>query len=337
GPGIYNENVNSNMNLGAQSLEGLKLESTAGRYATIINAPNTSASVIRVWQSKVQIGKKGKGFTVTGATGRFGIEIATANASRCKIEGNRATANQYGFFLQGERIQVRNNIAKGNSSSGIQCNLCNQGLIRENHVTDSGIEGLAITNSAQATVERNIASENVGVAIVIGGDSARVRDNVAELSTAGDGILMADIDGALIQGNIAARSGGVSPGFRLVQSNYNNPPQVKSNLAVGNVSDGFRLSGLLNAKVDGNTAVGNTDDGINIISGTTVSSLKTNNTYDNDTAAIFSCGIRNDSGNSVTYTKHFFGGGDTVCGAIVPTGTFATKPSPLKVKVAASL
>jgi parallel beta-helix repeat protein len=342
GPGIYNENITINLNSGAEPLEGMKLESTAGQYGTIITAAapaNPTTSVINIYQPKVQVGKKGKGFTLTGATGRYGLEIISPADNRCKIEGNRSTGNAYGFILRGEKIQVRNNVANDNTIAGIRCISCDQALVRENRVVDNGGEGIFISDSDRASIERNFASKNDAQGFRFSSDSEflRVRDNVSELSEFNSGFLLTDSDGALVQGNIAARNGdgaSIDPGFYLLQGEFNKSPSIKNNLAVGSMTEGFLMSNLLGAKVDGNTSIQSANEGISIASGTTISSFKTNNTYDNDNSGS-SCGIRNDSGSPVTYSKHFFGGGDGGCGLL--NGSIATKPSPLKVKNAASL
>lgn len=59
-PGLYQENVNI-------ITDGLQMESTGGRYSTIIQASDTSDHVLEINASKISIGKKGKGFTFKGS------------------------------------------------------------------------------------------------------------------------------------------------------------------------------------------------------------------------------------------------------------------------------
>ena len=111
-PGVYQENV-------AISTEGIQLTSIAGRYGTIIEAASSSSHVLSITTRKVVIGKKGKGFTFTGATGSLQAGISTGNdCDNCKIEGNLATGNYYGFDVDGSKIQVRNNISENNTRDG---------------------------------------------------------------------------------------------------------------------------------------------------------------------------------------------------------------------------
>ena len=342
GPGIYNENLTIDTNVNGP-LVGLKLESVAGRHGTIIEAAVATDPVISVSQPKVQIGRKGRGFSLEGATSSDGILITTPTASRCKIEGNRSMGNVDGFDLRGEKIQMRFNIAKGNSTLGIYCLSCDQALIRDNRSIDNGSYGLYLAASDKATILRNVASGNAGENIYVASSSefAKVRDNVAELSTSNDGIFISDADGAVIQGNISSRNGDSVDvfGFWIRQLDFNKSPVIKNNLSVAHNLEGFLLgpfSGLFNAKVEGNTSVQSGNEGIEILVGTSIATLKYNNTIDNDNGGI-SCGLRNDSGSAITYTKHFFGGGDGECGTSPLNGTIATKPSPLKVRTAAGL
>ena len=331
---MYDENISIDLNSGGEALEGLKLESTAGRYATIIAAASPIASVIAIHQPRVQIGKKGKGFTVEGATSDFGIYISTTDASRCKIEGNRAMGNNYGFFLRGERIQVRYNIAKDNSGTGIYCFSCARALFRENQAIGNGDGGIHVNSSDRSTVERNMATGNAASGIVTLPSSkfGKVRDNVSELSESEEGFFVWNAEGALIKGNISARNGdGINDnGFTVTQQDFTKSPSINNNLAVGNLYMGIYIVDLFNAGLTGNTIVQNTGGGLWIPAGNTVSTLKANNTYSSGTG----CGLNNSI--PVTYSKHFFGGGDVGCGQ-PSNGTLAKRPSPLKVRNAAKL
>ena len=337
GPGVYDENLLIETNSNVEPLEGLKLESTAGRYGTIIRNPNPIFSVITIRQPRVRIGKKGKGFTLEGATNAYGIEILTSNAKGCKIEGNRINNNRHGFFLLGaEKVQVRNNIIRENTGYGLYCASCDKALIRGNQILENGFNGIIIANSYKMIIERNVVSghDSEGIYHLDTSNSGTIRNNVSELSASEDGFRIGEADGMLIQGNISARNGdGLDDrGFAIFQSDLNKSPSINNNLALGNAYEGIYLVHLSNMKVDANTALQNGTDGIELFpSGTSISSLKSNNTFDNGAG----CGITNGSGMLLNYSKHFFGGGDGGCGLL--NGSTATRPSPLKVRVAAGL
>ena len=345
GPGEYVQNLLINLNASGQPLDGLKLESMVGRHATILTAATASIPVVDIRQPRVQFGKRGKGFSVEGAASDPGIHVRPGIAPRCKIEGNLVRENQVGIRVESERGQVRYNLVKDNSSTGVYCGNCDRSLIRENLVLDNSGNGINIANAGDPdsvlSVERNFISGSSSPGIFFsGGTSAvlRAKDNVVELTAISHGITVSGGGGSLLQANIVARNGdGASdPGVFLSQVPSSAPQTVKNNLSVRNFGNGVWFSSANDAKVEGNSSIQNREEGIRFSGSTTFARLRNNTTYDNDNGGS-SCGLRNDTGTGVIYARHYFSGGDGECGTSPLDGTLAPRPSPLRVNVAKSL
>ena len=87
GPGTYLDNISVDLNNEGEPLSGVKIESVGGRNVTIIDAVQNDLPVFDIRQPNVRLGKKGKGFSVTGATSSSGIEFADTVADRGRVEG----------------------------------------------------------------------------------------------------------------------------------------------------------------------------------------------------------------------------------------------------------
>ncbi|MGI9319527.1 MAG: right-handed parallel beta-helix repeat-containing protein [bacterium] len=340
GPGIYRENVWIGLNLNFEPLEGLKLESTAGRHATFIQAANSSFHTVNISQSRVQFGKKKKGFTVSGATtaGNAGINIDNASVSNIRIEGNEARSNSDGIVLRGEKILLQNNVATGNLVHGIECFTCTQVTIRDNIANRNLVNGMLIYFSSQVVIERNVASGNDGVGISTDTTSntnrLKIRDNVVTFNQ-NTGIRAGDVGGGLVQGNIASQN--VGHGLFVREGPLLQGGKVKGNLLVGNEISGidFDDTDLSNIDAEKNTSVDNDGEGFLFsANGAPIGSFKSNNSFANDEPGP-NCGINNTSVQLLSYTSHFFSGDDVGCGPII--GTSAAKPSALQVRKASGL
>ena len=355
GPGKYVENLDI-------TIEGLKLESTAGRWGTIIEASSGSDHVIYIAASKVQIGKKGKGFTLQGANASpvAGIWVdPDVVRERLKIEGNRVTENYYGIIIQNftgagatpeeiaaypSKPQVRHNYVVGNTTGyGIFCYGCGGGQILDNRIENNGPSSgnpLYVDYGNKTTIYRNVVSNNGGSYSQLGGyvRQARVKDNVFDKDNT-IGFVVLNGDGVQVQSNILAQSGtgGPSIGLYLNQSTNNKPLQAKNNLVVASSGSNIYFAGIgQDLQFEGNTSVDAGDNAIEVTGTPTFKRFRSNSSI-----ASTGCGIEVAGGLTLKHEKHFFadnGGGDT-CGAgtIDPTSTTANKPSPLKVNKARSL
>ncbi len=341
GPGVYEENIVIDTNTNGP-LEGLKLESTAGRYATIIT-PVMAGAILRISQSRVNIGKKGKGFTFQGTDeypGMRGILMDDPTLSRFKIEGNRSVGNSGGGFdLEGSRFQVRYNILEG---SGIACDYCERSLISDNKIIDAGADGMQLYSAWGSTIQNNVTSGSGTSGIKIDNESSvnppnlsyKISNNVVELNNASGrgGFQLETMSRAIVRGNISMRNMGW--GFALFTQEYGKPALVSNNLSMSNDDGGYRIGYSPSSSISKNSSAENEGPGFWIQES---ASLKfgLNNTYGNDGAGS-NCGILNDALSPLTYLKHYFAAGDTECGDLL-TGTFATKPSKINVRRAASL
>lgn len=347
GPGVYGESITI-----PTGLEGLKLESVGGRYATtIVGDGSGSGHVVDIDASRVQIGRKGKGFTILGATsgGNAINAVYPFNpGKRLKIQGNRIGLarrgsdgagadydNDGGIYVAGENVgtQITNNIVQNTQGTGVSCLFCIQALIKDNRISGNGT-GIVLGGTDKTRVLRNVITQNLGNGIegLSVATGLVIKDNVSAGNTE-DGIDISDAAGTKIQSNIVARN--EINGLDLINITVGAPNlKATNNLVVGNINDAIRLESI-NPTIDGNTLVLNGDDGIDFHNTTTTRSLKKNNIFRN-----FGCGIRGID-NFVIYdpVRHFFAinfDGDT-CTGVTPDGTTVAKPGPLKVNKARSL
>jgi parallel beta-helix repeat protein len=339
GPGNHSVATLTIDNIGGDR-DGLRLESTHGRNATVIHNFN-SQDAIRVIQPKVRIGKSRGGFTIRGgeAADKAGI-LVYSNGNGVKIEGNRLDRNYNGIRIIGaEKVQVRNNIVENDDNSsgggGIYCVAtlggCPSALISNNALFNLGGAGINVGRGDKVVVTGNSVRNYAATGIYFGPQAAaaRVKDNA--VTTGGYGIRLVNADGATVQGNISMN---ITPyeGFNLAQSTTErSSPKFVSNLSVeSNSGDGARLDSLTNAKVDRNTVSYSGDSGFRIV-GSSLGSMRNNNSVGNDTGGPSSaCDVRSDS--VVTFTRQFFGlpeptlpDTDYACGASPATGSTAGK------------
>ncbi len=344
GPGLYEENIEIDQNSSGQDLPGLKLESTNGLHTTVIRNGVANTNTISIHQPRVRIGKRFKGFTIGGAdsVGYSGIEVYTP-ATRSRIEGNRFILNDTGMTVRGEKAQLRHNVAEMNNAIGILCIDCDRGTIRQNVSRENGDNGFQMTTSQEFSFSSNAATSNIGVGILMfaDNDGFKARDNVMEFNDS-HGMLLAEVDGARVQGNIALLNHG--NGISVSHSLHNRPPVIEKNVAIFNDDVGMSMGNILQGKLNRNIAINNTI-GMFAIGASSYASIDGNNTYGSSDG----CGISNATGGSLSYTRHYFGsaegpddvvdfdGHDALCGAVLPTGTHSTKPNPFRANKASRL
>ena len=342
-PGTYTENI-------IILNDGTKLESVGGRYATIIETADGTGNtdIIVIFADKVQIGKKGKAFSLVG-NGVGSGDGVIAYGDNHKIEDNIVTAVDRGIYFQGEKAQVRNNIVENNNDYGITCFSCSGSNIADNLVQNNqyGIDISGFTNGVSLT--NNIVSGNAGSGIYFSNisHSNKIVANVA-YENGDDGFYVGETDGSTITDNIATNND--DDGFDLDQDDdENKSPIVSSNSAISNGDNGFDFSDVLTeTKFDKNSAIQNADRGVVVGDALSVgfSSFKNNNTY----ASGSGTGLDLDGVVDTTKPiKHFYGstdGPDSVVdgdandaetGAALIEGTFATKENKFASTKAAGL
>ncbi len=334
GPGIYRESIYINNGLDGP-LDGLRLESTAGRHGTIVESPSGN-TVIGIARPKVRIGRKGKGFTLRGATDELGFGIEFSNhMDRVRIEGNSLTGNDYGVFAQGDRIQIRHNLFVDNANDDLTCS-CDKSIIRENTFVDSGIVAI-FENGESNTVDRNLSVFGGGY-MSVRGKRSKIVNNVV-LDTDRWGLRVNDADGATIQGNILTDNASLGSNYSALyvdQDTFSKSPRVMGNLVVGSGNFGIVLEQLVNGRIDSNTVVQSDLMGIRLDSGVVNPTIRRNSTYFTD-GSNPACGISNQSVVNVSYSKHFFAAGDQDCGSMTHIGGLPGKPGRLKVNRAKML
>lgn len=344
GPGLYLESLEIDQNSSGTDLSGLRLESTHGRFATVIRAPAINTYGIAVHQPRVRIGRRNRGFTVQGANsaGFSGIEIFPPG-TRSRIEGNRVTQNHHGITIRAERVHLRRNIAELNAGIGIHCVDCDRGIISQNLSRENGDHGYQLSASERFTFQDNLAAFNSGIGslVEITSHGYRLRNNVMEFNDS-RGFNLAESDGSLIQNNIALLNH--ESGLEITQSSHTTPPVIRGNTAIFNDHSGIVAGNILMGRIDQNTLVDN-DTGLHLIGASSFQSIRGNNTW----SSISGCGVMNNTGGAVSYDRHYFGhpvgpdnaldgdGHDGLCGAVLATGEHAGKPNPFRAGKASRL
>ncbi len=346
-PGKYEENlVISDMD--GEDRTGLKLESESGRYATFIVSVDGLEPVFKSNQTKLQIGKSGKGFTFDGDNlGSSGIEAVT-DCTSCKIDGNRFLNIHAGLLVSGERIQIRNNIiealnaAVSTTDLGIYCSACPKGLIQENTIMNGGSNGIAIESSDGINVLKNRISggnvTSIGMSVSGNTDTFKLRDNVVEGRSSNSGIEILNLSKVTIQGNIVSGNGN---GLNMFGTEIGNGTTIKHNLALLNENNGIVVGLEANIKFESNTAISNNlsgsgQAGMRAFDGSTsFRTFRNNNAYGNTT-----CDMDNSTGVDIADKKRFTGPLDDLgvtCGTALFTGADSSKPNVTNVKNAAKL
>lgn len=353
GPGFYLDNITVGTNDLGEPLSGLKIESAGGRNVTIVEAAESDSSVFEVRQPNVRIGKKGKGFSVTGAIigVNSGIEFADAIADRGKVEGNLSFENANGFKLAGDKIQVRHNIARENDAEGFICNGCTNARIQDNQAIFNGLDGFRVSSSAKIAMQKNrsVRNDSMGYRVITGGDPEAAASiekflhNLAFDNGAG-GFRMDRPEKVTFTGNIATLNTSDGLRFRNNTGVSVNASRITNNVSAINGGSGIVLSStsesvvIGDVRLEGNHAVDNNGDGIQIYSGIQFSSSKNNNTYNN----VSGCGISNEDEVDATFLRHFMsvtGTPNDVCneGTGVVVVQLADTPSPVRITAAKPL
>ncbi len=362
GPGEYRDNLAINFNLSGP-LDGLKLESTAGRWGTMIRGDTDGQPTIRIGRPRVQIGRKGRGFTIAGPLSSYvstaGVATLGDGVERLRIEGNWFVDHEAGIALDsfnGGKHRIAHNLFT-DLYYGVYLAQAEKTVIHDNRF-EIDVEVDSDDTAPDIAIELREGSDFTSVFRnrIIGGATSngirsdndteylRIRDNVVSGHTS-FGYELGDIVGTRVEYNIA--SGVAGDGFYLDQDGFAVDPKVTGNLALGSGHNGFMVVETNDLALTGNTALQNADYGIRLAS-SVVASAKRNATYHNDLAGP-GCGLL-EIASTITYQQHYFGGAsgpdamvpdgdghDTACGTFGAGSTFASKPAPVSLKRARQL
>ena len=211
----------SEQNTGCQCMihvtKRVSLESTAGAVATIIDATGAQAA-IRIGASDVVIGRRNRGFTVTGGTDGLILQ----NLARAHIEDNVFTGNLFSAIsMNGDGHMVTGNAAINNTGNGFI------------------IGGVASTDN---TVMANVATGNGQAGFSLRGDRMRTTGNVAgDNGGAGFSVFYDHSPNNVFTGNVSA--GNRDKGFILGTGAGVVGAVVRRNAAVGNLRGGIFMAG----------------------------------------------------------------------------------------------
>ncbi len=344
GPGRYEEAVTIETNAGGELLAALRLESTAGMHATLINITAANQHGVLVAAPGVRVGRKGRGFTVEGATspGYSAIEVELPGQPNVRVEGNRVLRSDRGIMVRGERPVIRYNVSEGIDTAGIACESCISAVIRDN-VARNGDYGIVVVGSEKSVIQRNVSAHNTTSGFLISGidERSRFQDNVAEFNT-DNGFEIHDMGGNVLQRNIAFSN--ISNGFNLLQASFNETAVMRGNAAVANGTVGFVLDGFSGGRFEANTMTGNAV-GAGLVPGAGMETFSRNDTFANQSG----CGVINASGILLEYDRHYFGaasgpdgavdldGHDALCGPDPSAGSHATRVHNFQAKRASRL
>ncbi len=352
GPGVYGESLPISINGAFNDQTGVKIESSHGRTATIIQISSVGSSVVHLDQSKVRFGKAKKGFTIrANASDSPGIIVAGSGDS-ARIEGNRVTGTTTGIRVEGaEKVQIKGNLIDGNTEIGIDCDDgtggCPRALIQSNTISDNAT-GISIGLGEKVSILKNYIRDHVdgGIFAGSGTQGIRVKDNAVTTVTSGDAVNLSELDGGLLQGNISAGALFPHNGYTLSQSTQTQAaPRVVSNLAVWNQVFGMELD-LMDFTLERNTSVVSGDSAYIVASTATAKKVKNNNALAGNDNAAGGCFFESDA--TLTFSNQFFAlrfGQPTpalpdtaiACGTNPPTGTVATKPNKTNTSRASAL
>jgi parallel beta-helix repeat protein len=167
-------------------IKRLTLKSSDGAAVTVIDAGGVEIGAVLIEADGVVFGGRGQGFTIVNA-GSTGVVVHPAND--VTVVGNIAMHNGLnlndGFFFNGSRHTVSENIALGNIRAGF--NIVGSGHTVSDNVASGNFFGFELRFSGQFT--RNVASSNGDVGgIIVNTDSVIELRHNAVIGNEDDGI-----------------------------------------------------------------------------------------------------------------------------------------------------
>lgn len=234
------------------------------------------------------------------------IGINTANTtltcviSSCLISNN----GNNGVDFNGQNNMVSYCIIGKNNGHGIQAG--NGGVVSNNHVYENTGNAINLNNDSDCQISANYVHDNTGVGIGTNGFRNLIQGNT--LQNNDYGILVTDGDDNVIIGNYVANNinDGIDIGtasLRTVISNnriYNNiigidvrggsnDCTIQGNICTNNYSHAIQLHGN-NTIVTGNRCTNNMGYGLNILLGSTDTTVMSNDFNGNSAGTIFDSG-----------------------------------------------
>jgi len=238
GPGRYGDLTNDGMFTSPGEETGapegmivvdkrLRIESSAGATATVIDARDVADFGVTITASGVQFGAPKKGFTVIGAaqtsvrtngapsdvtiagnlavgSGDLGTVAADAgfsfDGSGATLTGNVSIGNEFGFVVAGSNSLLRGNFAIGNLLAGFSMSGSGNTLDRNTSAANGSAGVVAVVPSGGGDLKGNATIGNADNGTALTGDGFTVQD----LSTLGN-----DGDGLSFNGAPEIRGGGV--------------------------------------------------------------------------------------------------------------------------------
>jgi parallel beta-helix repeat protein len=252
--GTYNENVDVT--------KSLTIRSSSGNPAdTIVNASNSSDHVFNVTADYVNI----SGFTATGASGVDKAGIYLHGVDHCNIFDNNVSNNDGGICID---------------------DYSNNNTVTNNNLTNNWA-GIYLGNSFNTSIEKNTASNNLGVGILIDEYSSNnsITNNMVlnNNGDGGDGIALYKSDNNLIKGNNVSNNG--EAGIYLEDwSSYN---IITDNIIADNGQFGIYLNYFSNGNKVMNNNISNSLDG----SGIGIENSNDSSVYDNRISSNYYDGI----------------------------------------------
>jgi parallel beta-helix repeat protein len=349
GPGLYptDERI---------TIDGLKLESSAGSAATILEAQAAATSVLEVTASKVKIGKRGKGFTIRGIDQTETGIWCSSNCDGLRLEGNILERLSTGASVQGLKGVVRYNRFLSSDDFGLVLVNALRTLVQYNTIYKNQTAGIVMTDTDSINVSKNIISDNgtYGISMVIPSNYNRIQDNQIRRHQLGIGT-NDETNGNRIERNI------VTTGLTGIATNnyiglFQVPEQTRHNVVVNQAIYGIKTIKGPGGKFDGNTMVSNgighsIGDGLE--PAVAFGSYSDNNLFGSTSG----CGMELVNPATIDHKKTYFGthagltgpddfvdgdNHDATCdefASVVPTGVVspAKKPNRIKAKAASRL
>jgi hypothetical protein len=350
-PGEENSGVSGKMIAVGKALT---IVSSDGALSTSLRTPSSLVGV-SIQADGVVLGKKGKGFTIRGASGTTGIEVLSGRNS-VTLMGNVVDGHPAGLgIIDGSGHQIRNNWW----TSGVLQVAGSNILVRDNLFIGAG---LALQSTASSvTVDRNQVERSTGIGVDLQGANHSVRRNVVAMGLSGAGFRCSGTcSNVRFQDNIARRNNG--HGFEVLAGSghvfignaasgnsssgfYVNLPSPAALTftkctAVGNGAAGFTFPGASDnmnyASLTNCASIGNQAEGI-LVSG--YLSVQKSSIYGNYPNGL-NCGINKNSALGTVFAQQNYWGAssgpgpdpaDALCGQ---TGQIdASSPAPSEIKV----
>ena len=187
------------------------ITSRDGAAVTIIDSGTAAGADVLLAASGVTFGKSRKGFTLAGSNA-IGLDTS-ATATDLRIRGNFAIGHtSYGFRINGDRVEVRENLAIGNDHGFFE----------------------ATSTARDNRYLKNVAIGNTGFGFRFGGTGHRIQGNAATGNGA-SGFVAFDSQSLSLLKNVASGNGSAG----LAAGSGSTALEFRQNTATGNLTPGI--------------------------------------------------------------------------------------------------